>query len=84
MTETRTTRAGQDSNSRRMRFLHSRWQALMLALIATSISLAAYWFHPALIENLDQRNRLDMVPHWPEVEMVQVAFAGADHAWSLH
>ncbi len=32
------------SSTGRMRFLHSRWQALLFALLASSFSLTAYWF----------------------------------------
>jgi len=35
------------SSTGRMRFLDSRWQALLFALLASSFSLTAYWFHPS-------------------------------------
>lgn len=49
----------------RVRFLHRRWQALGFALLASAFSLTAYWFHPVLLENLDQRSR-DLVFRWRE------------------
>ncbi len=50
----------------------------MFALGASALSLGAYWWHPALLENLDQRSR-DVVFRWreppippPEVAVVSV------------
>ena len=47
----------QQGKERRVRFLHRRWQALVFALLASALSLTAYWFHPPLLENIDQRSR---------------------------
>ncbi len=65
----------------RMRFLHSRWQALLFAILASSFSLTAYWFHPSLLENLDQRSR-GVVFRWRESIMppAEVAIIAVDEA----
>ena len=50
-----------------VRFLHSRWQALVFALLASALSLTAAWLRPDILENLDQRSR-DVVFRWKEPE----------------
>ncbi|MDX1555601.1 MAG: CHASE2 domain-containing protein, partial [Xanthomonadales bacterium] len=67
-----------------VRFLHRRWQALVFALLASALSLAAYWFHPELLENLDQRSR-DVAFRWrePLPPPADVAIIAIDEA-SLH
>lgn len=37
--------------------LASGWQALGFALAASALSLAAYWYHPPILEAFDQRGR---------------------------
>ncbi len=68
----------------RVRFLHRRWQALVFAVLASALSLAAYWFHPEFLENLDQRSR-DVAFRWrdPLPPTPDVAIIAVDEA-SLH
>jgi len=65
----------------RVRFLHRRWQALTFALLASTFSLAVYWFRPELLENLDQRSR-DVVFRWrePIAPPPDVAIVAVDEA----
>lgn len=61
MHKVREAHSKQQQRNQDVRFLHRRWQVLLFAVVASALSLSAYWYqqrhHPIFLESMDQRTR---------------------------